>query len=371
MRITGVRIYSVSLPFQSGSYAFSSAREFESADSTILAIDTDTGLTGYGEVCPAGASYIPQNSGAARACLAILGPELLGRNPLEIGAINALMDRVMSGHAYAKSPIDIACWDILGQETGKPVYQLLGGKLASSVPAHRAIGLGTVEAARETLAAHRQAGFRHFQLKAGGGIDSDISRIRAVAELLERDEMLSVDANGAWTYHEAMLILRALSDLSFFLEEPCGTYDLCRSVRQHASLPLKLDESITDLRTLLRAHADQAADIVSLKLSKFGGLTGTRLIRDVCGQLGIAMNIECVFGSEITSAAVAHLAISTPPKILLNASHYGNYFSVSLGEGSAKVRDGRIHVEGRPGLGLSIRPEALGRPAAEFALETA
>ncbi|RBI83825.1 hypothetical protein DRV85_14325 [Rhodosalinus halophilus] len=83
----------------------------------------------------------------------------------------------------------------------------------------------------------------------------------------------------------------------------------------------------------------------------------------------MVMHIECVLGSEITSSAVAHLAISTAPRHLLNASHYGDYFDASLGEGSARVEGGRIVVDDRPGLGLRIDEAALGPPLMSFGAE--
>jgi L-alanine-DL-glutamate epimerase-like enolase superfamily enzyme len=369
MKIARMTIHSVALPFRLGRYTFSGEREMDGADSTVICLETDCGLRGYGEVCPAGASYIPQNPEAARACLALLGPKVVGRDPREIGAVNAAMSKAVSGHDYAKAPIDMACWDLLGQATGQPVHRLLGGRRADSVPAHRAIAFGPPEEAVAALEAHRARGFRHFQLKAGCGVKADIARISVVADALGEDEVLCVDANGAWTFHEAMLILRGTGERDFILEEPCARYETNRSVRLHTNLPMKLDESIDDLRSLLKAQEDQTADIVSIKLSKFGGLTGARLVRDLCERLGMVMNIECVFGSEITSSAVAHLAISTAPRHLLNASHYGDYFDASLGEGSARVEGGRIVVDDRPGLGLRIDEAALGPPLMSFGAE--
>lgn len=371
MRIERVSVHAVKLPFKRGRYIFSGKRAMDHADSTVICIETDSGIRGYGEVCPAGASYIPQNPEAARACLAILAPQILGLDPCEIGSLDALMDQVVKGHDYAKSPINMACWDILGQQARLPVHALLGGRKTQSVPAHRAIPFCAPDAAVQMLREHRKEGFRHIQLKAGGLVADDIARIRAVAEDLEQDEVLCVDANGAWTYHEAMLVLRGVGDYSFILEEPCGSYEVNRLVRTHTNLPLKLDESITDLKALLSAHGEQSADIVSLKVSKFGGLSGTRLIRDLCERLGIVMNIECVFGSEIISSAVAHLAVSTSPRLLLNSSHYGDYFGASVGTGSAWVENGTIRVSDSPGLGLEIDTAALGVPIVQFTAEAA
>ncbi|RBI83826.1 hypothetical protein DRV85_14330 [Rhodosalinus halophilus] len=97
--------------------------------------------------------------------------------------------------------------------------------------------------------------------------------------------LLCVDAHGAWTFHEAMPILRGSGERDFILEEPCARYETNPSVRLHTNLPMKLDESIDDLRSLLKAQEDQTADIVGIKLPNFGGLTGARLVPDSASGL--------------------------------------------------------------------------------------
>src|SRR5215475_3804172 len=129
MRITEISVFRVELPLHEGSYKWSGGNAVSVFDSTVVAVDTDAGITGWGEVCPLGPAYLPAYAAGARAGIAELAPHLLGADPLALGILNERMDAAMRGHPYVKSPIDIACWDILGKTTGLSVATLMGGQV--------------------------------------------------------------------------------------------------------------------------------------------------------------------------------------------------------------------------------------------------
>jgi L-alanine-DL-glutamate epimerase-like enolase superfamily enzyme len=108
-------------------------------DSTVVAVHTDAGITGYGEVCPLGPAYLPAYAKGARTGIAELAPHLIGFDATALSLLNDRMDRALRGHPYVKSAIDIACWDILGKVCGQPVVTLLGGRYGESFPLYRAI----------------------------------------------------------------------------------------------------------------------------------------------------------------------------------------------------------------------------------------
>ena len=139
MKIMRIAAYRVELPLVEGSYHWSGGKSVEVFDSTIVRVDTDAGLTGYGEVCPLGAAYLPAYAAGKRAGLAELGPHLLGEDPRQLDRLNRRMDRVFKGHPYVKSGINIACWDILGQAAGLPICTLLGGRYGEDFVLYRAI----------------------------------------------------------------------------------------------------------------------------------------------------------------------------------------------------------------------------------------
>src|SRR5260221_8704797 len=133
MKITRILVYQVDLPLREGSYSWSGSRRIDAYDATVVRIETDGGLVGYGEACPLGPAYLPAYAAGVRAGLRELAPHLLGHDPTEVGVISRLMDRHLKGHPYVKSAIDIACWDILGRTAGLPVATLLGGRFGEAV----------------------------------------------------------------------------------------------------------------------------------------------------------------------------------------------------------------------------------------------
>ena len=100
-----------------------------------------------------------------------------------------------------------------------------------------------------------------------------------------------------WLSHHAIQIGKAVAHLpSFYMEQPCSTYDECLRVRNHTNLPFILDENVTDLQSLIRAWQDHCADVVNIKISKFGGITRAKEATELCSHLGIAMTIEDTWG---------------------------------------------------------------------------
>lgn len=362
MKISRISAYQVDLPLAEGPYNWSGGNTVTVFDSTLVRVDTDTGLSGYGEVCPLGPAYLPAYAAGARAGIAEIGRALLGLDPCQLGPLNGTMDAALKGHPYVKSPLDIACWDIFGQKAGLPLCELLGGRYGASFPLYRAISQEAPARMAELVATHRAAGYRSFQLKVGGDPATDIVRIRAAAEVVGPEDRLIADANTGWLMHDALRVIRAVRDLDLYVEQPCRSYEECLSVRARTAHPFVLDESIDGVDALLRAHADKAMDVINLKISKVGGLTKARQIRDLCLSLGIAMTIEDTWGGDFATAAIAHLAHSTPPRFLFTATDFNSYVTVSAAQDPPRRANGHLAASRQPGLGLQPRPEVLGEP---------
>jgi cis-L-3-hydroxyproline dehydratase len=367
MKIARIFAHRVELPLHEGSYKWSGGKSVSVFDSTIVGVETDDGVIGYGEVCPLGPFYLPAYAEGVRAGLRELGPHLLGFDPRELARLNLRMDAALKGHPYVKSGIDIACWDILGQVTRLPVCVLMGGRFGESVRLYRAISQEAPEVMAKKVAGYRAEGYTRFQLKVGGKPDTDIERIRAVRAMLQPTDRLVADANTGWTQHEAMRVVRAVRDLDVYIEQPCLTYEECLAVRRHTDHPFVLDENIDSLDVLLRAKADLAMDVVNLKISKLGGLTKTRQARDLCVSMGIAMTLEDSWGGDITTAAIAHLAHSTPEEFRFTSTDFNSYVTVSTAEGAPKREDGFMRASDQPGLGIAPRNEVLGKRVLEVA----
>lgn len=365
MKIRRILAHRIELPLHEGSYKWSGGKSVTVFDSTVVRVETDSGLAGHGEVCPLGPFYLPAYAAGVRAGIAELGPHLLGEDPTQLLRLNRRMDAALKGHPYVKSAIDMACWDILGQAANLPVCVLLGGRYGEDFGLYRAISQEAPEAMAGRVAAYRAEGYRRFQLKVGGDADQDIARIRAVSSLLQPGDKLVADANTGWLMHEAARVVRAVRDVDVYIEQPCLTYEECLSIRRRTDHPFVLDESIDSIGILLRGQADRAMDVVNLKISKLGGLTRTKEARDLCVSLGIAMTLEDSWGGDIVTAAIAHLAHSTPPELLFTATDFNSYVTVSFADGAPRRVNGRMAAPLAPGLGVTPRMDILGPPVVD------
>jgi len=362
VKITRILAYRVELPLRETTYKWSGGKSVTVFDSTIVRVETDAGVTGYGEVCPLGPVYLPAYAEGVRAGLRELGPHLLGEDPRQLARLNRTMDAALKGHPYVKSGVDIACWDILGQAAGMPVCELLGGRYGEDFHLYRAISQEDPQTMAARVAGYRAEGYKRFQLKVGGDPDEDIERIRAVAAQCHPGERLVADANTGWTQHEAMRVVRAVRELDVYIEQPCLTYEECLAVRRQCDHPFVLDENVDGLEMLLRARADLAMDVVNLKISKFGGLTKIRQARDLCVSMGIAMTLEDTWGGDIATAAIAHLAHSTPTEFLFTSTDFNSYVTVSTADGAPQRVNGRMAASRAPGLGIAPKMDVLGEP---------
>ena len=366
MKISRIEAFQVDLPLHEGSYNWSGGNSVQVFDSTVVAVHTDAGVTGYGEVCPLGPAYLPAYARGARTGIAELAPQLIGSDPTALGVLNARMDASLRGHPYVKSAIDMACWDILGKVSGLPAATLMGGSYGDSFALYRAISQESPEAMAAKVAGYRAEGYTKFQLKVGGDPDTDIDRIRAAAARLQRGDVLIADANTGWTQHQAMRVADAVRDVDVYIEQPCASYQECLAVRRHTNRPFILDEVVDSIAMVTEGARDQAMDVINLKISKVGGLTRARQIRDLCISLGIAMTIEDTWGGDIITAAIAHLAHSTPPALLFSATDFNSYVTVSIAEGAPQRRNGRMSASAAPGLGVEPRRDVLGKPVLSY-----
>jgi L-alanine-DL-glutamate epimerase-like enolase superfamily enzyme len=362
VRITSIKAYRVELGLHEGRYNWSGGKSVTTFDSTVVCVETDAGISGFGESCPLGPVYLPSYAAGVRAGLLELAPHLIGVDPTQLGLLNQLMDSRLKGHPYVKSAVDVACWDILGKVTGQSVCTLLGGRYGEDIVLYRAISRDTPDAMAAKVALYRSEGYTRFQLKVGDDPDLDIERIRAVAAKLQRGDRLVADANTGWLPHEALRVVRGVRDIDVYIEQPCASYEECLAVRAHCDHPFVLDEVINDTATLLRAHADRAMDVANLKISKFGGLTKAKLARDLAVEMGIAMTLEDTWGGDNVTAAIAHLAHSTPEALRFTSTDFNSYVTVSLADGAPQREQGRMRTSVAPGLGITPRLAVLGDP---------
>lgn len=363
MKIVGVDVFGYDLTYVHGRYVMSGGRVIQTLPSTVVRIRTDDGLEGFGEVCPLGPAYLPSHGAGVRAALPPLAAAVIGLDASNLGAVNAAMDAALMGHPDAKSVLDTACWDILGRAAGLPVCDLLGGRLSETFPLYFAVPLGPVEEMAAYVGARRAEGIHRFQLKVGANPYEDAERTRAVVETTGADDVIVADANGGWRLQDAVVAARALDGLErVFLEQPCPTLEECLIVRERTTLPMVLDESIRDVHSLLRAYDAKALEAFNLKISKVGGLTRAKLLRDLAVELGLRVTIEDAWGGDLVTAAVSHLAASTPPVTLFTVSFMNDWTNEHIAGYEPRSAAGSGSAPTRPGLGIDVDVAALGEP---------
>ncbi len=363
MRVTRIEVYGYDLHYVHGRYIMSGGREVSALPSTVVGITTDAGLTGWGEVCPLGSTYLPAFAGGARAALRELAPALVGLDPTNLGLVHERMNSVLRGHGYAKSPVDMACWDLLGQASGCSVATLLGGRLQARYPLYIAVPLGPSDEMAAYVRARRAEGIHRFQLKIGGDPYADHERVVRVLEATENEDMVIADANGGWTLQDAVLAARLLTPLSrVYLEQPCPTLEECLHVRRHTTLPMVLDEVITDVPSFLRAAREGAMEAINLKIGRVGGLAPAKLLRDLAGALGIRVTVEDMWGGDIVTSAISHLAASTRPEMLFTVSFMNDWVREHVAGHEPRSHDGVGQAPDGPGLGIRVDVGRLGAP---------
>ncbi len=366
MKITRIRLYKTDLPYVDGSYSWGAGNAIAVARASVVVIDTDAGLQGCGEFTPCGENYMVAHSEGVDALARLIAPHLLGEDPRQVARVERLMDHLVQGHGYAKAPFDAAFWDILGKATDQPVWMLMGGKLTDGAPMYRVAPQRSVPETIAELDRHRTAGYRQFQIKVGADWAADIDRIRETVPLLQAGEKAMADANQGWRVDNAIRVARATKDLDFILEQPCKTYEECQQVRRVATQPMKLDECVTGTHAAQRIVADHGAEMCCLKISNLGGLSKARRVRDYLIENRIPVVSEDTWGGEITSAAVAHFAASTPEEFLINSTDLMNYNTRSTGIGGPKTSSGKLYATDTPGLGVVPDFDSLGTPVALY-----
>ena len=360
MTIKRVDVFGYDVHYVHGSYIMSGGRAVDALPSTVVRIATDRGLDGWGEVCPLGPSYLPAFAEGARAALRELAPALVGVDPTNLALVHDRMDATLLGHGYAKSPIDVACWDLLGKATGCSVATLLGGLRQSRYPLYIAVPMASPEQMAAYARARRQEGIHRFQLKIGGDPHTDRERVAQVCEATGDTDVVIADANGGWRLQDAIVAARLLGPLPrVHLEQPCPTLEECLYVRRHTDLPMILDEVITDVPSFLRAARAGAMDAINLKISKVGGLTRAKLIRDLAEALGIRVTVEDMWGGDIVTAAISHLAASTRPEMLFTVSFMNDWVREHIAGHHPRSMDGIGETSHGAGLGIEVDASTL------------
>ena len=268
------------------------------------------------------------------------------------------MDANVYGNSGAKAAVEMPAHDALGKLLGKPVYELLGGKRRSRIPALRMIASGDLTADVSEAKRCKAEGYVAYKIKVGAGaVKNDIERTRAVCEALDGDVLISADANQNWTVDQALDYLKAVKETSLaFLEQPVVAEDLAGMAKLAAATRIAIgcDEGVHGLADLRHHHASRAASGASLKAIKLGGMRPMHEAALLCAELGMKVNLACkIAESGIATAAVLHLAAAAP-SLEWGVSLTSQYLAEDVLVQPLAFTRGHAQVPAGPGLGVEV-----------------
>lgn len=367
LQIKQIDVFKVDLPYSQGTYVLSEGREYHNFDATIVRIITQNGIEGWGESTPFGSTFVAAHALGVRAGIAEIAPQLIGLDPRRIDRVNYAMDAALVGHEHAKAALDIACWDIYGKSVELPVCELLGGRTDLALPLISSIHVGEPEEMRSRVSEYRSKGYIGHSVKIAGEPASDAARITACLADKKPGEFFLVDANCGLTVETALRMLRLLPEgLDFVLEAPCASYRECISLRRRTNIPIYFDELAITETSVMQLIANDAAEGIGIKISKNGGLAKCRRIRDLCQTAGYTVSIQDTVGSDISFAAIVHLAQTVPGKYLRCILEPRDMVALKTADGPFQVQNGRVTAPDLPGLGIRPRLDVLGEPVASY-----
>ena len=367
MKITRITVFQVNLPLEYPYWLSGGRLKFEVLDATLVKVDTDAGLTGWGEGTPWGHTYVPAHGPGIRAGLETMARFVLGLDPRRLLDVERAMDLALPGHLYAKSPIDMACWDIAGQSAGMPIADMMGGGSRTPRPIASSVGAKTVEETREVIARYRDRGYVAHSVKIGGDTEGDIARVRDVESLRKPGETMLYDVNRGWSRQQALRVMRATEDLGVMYEQPCETLDDIAAIRALHAAPVSVDESLVTLQDAVRIARDGLAETFGIKLNRVGGLTKAARMRDVALAHGIDMFVMATGGSVLADAEALHLAATIPDQNCHAVWACQDMITVDIAGGRGpRNSDGHLQLPDAAGLGVHPDETALGAPVAVY-----
>jgi muconate cycloisomerase len=341
--------------------------ELRTSDNVLVRLETQNGVVGWGEAASA-PSMTGETVESMMAAIRYLAPFLDGAALNDISGALQRMDRALYGNPAAKSAIEIALHDALGKATGKPVYELLGGKRRQRIPMLRMIASSDTQADIAEALRSKEEGYVAFKVKVGTGEPlADAERTRKVCAALGTGLLICADANQAWSTEEALQYVRAIegSGLDFF-EQPVMGHDLqgMAKVAAGSSIAIGFDEGLHSLDDARRHRDARAAVGASLKTIKLGGIRRVFEAAELLQELGMKVNLAGkIAESGIATAAVLHLAAAVPT-LEWGVSLTSPYLAEDILARPLELSRGHATVPTGPGLGIEVDEERVRRFAA-------
>lgn len=349
MKIQGVQTFLVEVPqvYPIAPYR-SRYRPQSSTLSFLVRLETNDGVVGWGETPQ---RYLGEQLTGREA--ESLRPLLVGRDPTAIEALHA--ERILDGD-YLESAVEMACFDILGKLCRQPLYRLMGGACRREIELAACMGIRPPNEAAEIARRYVEQGYTTMKTKAGRDPQEDLNMVKAIRDAVGDRLKLRIDPNTGYSPVVCEQLARDLEPYSLeYFEQPmpenCNA-DSAR-IRRLTRTPLALNESVTTLDEVRRILEIQAADYLLPDTYQCGGMSIVKSIADLAGAAGVPCVVHCAHDLGLKTAAMLHLAASTPNFAHANdCTYYGLLDDILVSK--IPIRNGRMTVPEGPGLGVEV-----------------
>ena len=354
MKVTNIDTFNVSVPLIK---PFKTAiRTVLSADSLIVRLDCDNGISGWGEA-PATVAITGDSLTSIEAAIKeYLGPFLIGRNLLAYEEVLTGLAGVMVGNTSAKAALDMAIYDCLAQYSKLPLYEYLGGA-AGELETDMTVSVNSPEEMGDDAERYIGEGFSVLKVKVGiGDIAQDIKRVKEIRKRAGEQIRIRLDANQGWSAKDAIKAIRQMEDEGLdieLVEQPVIAQDLygLKKVTDHVDTLIMADEAVFSAKQALEVIRMRAADLINIKLMKAGGIYQGQIINRLAETAGM----ECMVGSMIET----HLGITAAAHFAASKKNITRFdfdaplmLSKNILEGGLQYEGSKIHLPDGMGLGI-------------------
>jgi L-Ala-D/L-Glu epimerase len=354
MKIAKIESHRLNIPLRE-TYQRGGMVIFDRSMIAYVKVVADDGTTGAGTASTV-TSYAGMTLETILDALSFLSPLIIGMDPFNIEAIHQVMNNRLLGNTPAKSAIDLALYDLMGKSTGKAVNQLLGGRVRDEFVTDRALTTDgkSVEQIVDSAVMAVEDGYRGFEIHVGPELDRNVSVVKGIREALP-DVVLVGDAHQIWSVKEAIRNIRALQRYDIYFEQPTRGIENMAEVKRATEAIITADESCFTAEDALRIILNRAADCLTVKLAKAGGLYPAKKIVALAEAAGLLVRVDGVPGdTRVSNTAAAHLALTVPrlmPGSGVMQHRYWLKEDFSL-KGGLVLKDGKVTVPDEAGIGV-------------------
>lgn len=354
MKITDIQLGMLRVPLRT---PFKTAlRMVDEVEDVVVMVHTDSGHVGYGGAPATAVITGDTHASIITAIRQHIAPRLIGQEIADLHRLTRLIQDALERNTNAKAAVEIAIHDLWGQLYDAPLYKLLGGGV-SVITTDLTISLDGIDKMVADAVHAVERGYASLKIKLGKDVAVDIERVKAIHAAVGARAGLRLDANQAWTAKQAVFALQALEDAGVpleLVEQPVEAGDLAgmRFVTERVHTPVVADESVFSPADALELIRTGAADIISIKLMKAGGISHALRIAEIAGMHGMSCMMSCMLESSVSVAAAVHVAAARSDvitKVDLDGPALCQHNPV---DGGVVFEESEISIPATSGLGI-------------------